>query len=91
MDKRLLDILCCPSTHQPLRLLTRGELDLVNEAANAGVLTHADGSVWKERVTAALITRDGSRIYRIEDDIPVMLTDLSITSDSVQGFFAATG
>ncbi len=91
MDKRLLDILCCPTTHQPLRLLTRGELELLNKAASGGALNHADGSAWRERISAALMTRDGSRIYRIEDDIPVMLADLSITTDSVEGMSAAMG
>ncbi|MGB4858381.1 MAG: Trm112 family protein [Dokdonella sp.] len=91
MDKRLLDILCCPTTHQPLRLLTRGELDLLNQAASAGAVKHADGSVWKERATAALVTRDGRRIYRIEDDIPVMLAELSIATDSVEGLSGLNG
>lgn len=91
MDKRLLDILCCPTTHQSLRLLTRGELDLLNQAASAGTLVHTDGSFWNERVAAALMTRDGCRIYRIEDDIPVMLADLSIATGSVEGLAAANG
>lgn len=91
MDKRLLDILCCPTTHQPLRLLTRGELDLLNQAASTGTLVHADGSACLERVSAALMTRDCSRIYRIDDDIPVMLTDLSIATDSVEGMSTANG
>ncbi len=91
MDKRLLDILCCPTTHQPLRLLTRGELDLLNQAVSAGALIHADGSTCLERVSAALMTRDCSRIYRIDDDIPVMLADLSIATDSVQGMRTANG
>lgn len=89
MDKRLLDFLCCPTTHQPLRLLTRGELDLLNRAVGAGGLVHADGSIWNDQVAAALITQDGSRIYRIDDDIPVMLADLSISSDRVEGMSLA--
>lgn len=88
MDKRLLDILCCPVTRQPLRALTRTQLEQVNQAMAAGSLVHADGSAWKHPVAAALITRDGSLIYRIEDDIPVMLADLSIATASVSGFVA---
>lgn len=89
MDKRLLDILCCPTTRQPLRLLTRTELDRLNQAAAAGALSHADSSTWKDAISAALITRDGSLIYRIEDDIPVMLADLSIATATVPGLAAA--
>ncbi|MEO6077003.1 MAG: Trm112 family protein [Dokdonella sp.] len=91
MDKRLLDILCCPSTHQPLRFLTRGELELLNKAVSGRDLIHADGSACLERVSAALMTRDCSRIYRIEDDIPVMLADLSIATNSIEGMSAANG
>ena len=90
MDKRLLDILCCPTTRQPLRMLTRTELDRLNQAAANGMLTHADGSIWKDSVPAALITRDGSLIYRIEDDIPVMLADLAVAVASVPGFATAS-
>ena len=90
MDKRLLDILCCPTTRQPLRMLTRTELDSLNRAAAAGALTHADGSTWKDSVSAALITRDGSLIYRIEDDIPVMLADFAVATASLPGFAAST-
>lgn len=90
MDKRLLDILCCPTTRQPLRLLTRNELDQLNRAASSGSLTHADGSAWKDNIVAALITRDGSLVYRIEDDIPVMLADLAIATASLPGFAAAS-
>ena len=89
MDKRLLDILCCPTTRQPLRLLTRSELDRLNQATAAGALSHADGSIWKDVIPAALITRDGSLIYRIEDDIPVMLADLSIATATVPGLAAS--
>lgn len=91
MDKRLLDILCCPTTHQTLRLLNRSELDLLNQAAGTGELTHADGSACSERVSAALMTRDGSRIYKIEDDIPVMLPELSIATNCVEGLSATNG
>lgn len=90
MDKRLLDILCCPTTQQPLRLLTRNELDQLNRVAGSGALLHADGSTWNDNIVAALITRDGSLIYRIEDDIPVMLADLSIRTASLPGFVAVS-
>lgn len=90
MDKRLLDFLCCPTTHQPLRLLKRGELDLLNRAVSAGGLVHADGSPCNEHVSAALITQDGHRIYRIDDDIPVMLADLSISTDRIEGMSPAS-
>ena len=38
MDKRLLDILCCPATHAPLRALSAPELEAVNRAIAGGQL-----------------------------------------------------
>ena len=88
MDKRLLDILCCPVTREPLRLLNRGELDALNRAVAAGGVNSADGSGWTLPVPSALLTRSGDRIYRIEDDIPVMLPELALETRNIAGFAA---
>lgn len=85
MDKRLLDILCCPATKQPLRPLTRAELDALNRAIAGGgarTTTQAVGAA----LAAGLITVDGKRVYRIEDDIPVMLADEAIMVSQLDGF-----
>lgn len=85
VDKRLLDILCCPVTREPLRLLTRSELDSLNQAFTGGAVCSVDGSAWTTPVAAALLTRDGTRIYRIEDDIPVMLPELALETRGLAG------
>ncbi|HSN00919.1 MAG TPA: Trm112 family protein [Rudaea sp.] len=86
MDKRLLDILCCPTTKQPLRLMTRAELDALNRAiAGGGARTGAAAPV-TAAVVAGLITGDGRRVYRIEDDIPVLLADEAIAAEQLEGF-----
>lgn len=86
MDKRLLDILCCPATKQPLRPLTHAELDAVNRAiAGGGARTTTQATVGAA-LAAGLITVDGKRIYRIEDDIPVMLADEAIVVSQLDGF-----
>lgn len=86
MDKRLLDILCCPATKQPLRPLTRGELDALNRAiADGGARTTAQATV-DVALAAGLITADGRRVYRIDDDIPVMLADEAIVVSQPSGF-----
>jgi uncharacterized protein YbaR (Trm112 family) len=86
MDKRLLDILCCPATKQPLRPLTRTELDALNRAiAGGGARTAAQAAV-DAALAAGLITADGKRVYRIDDDIPVMLADEAIMVSQVDGF-----
>lgn len=86
MDKRLLDILCCPATKQPLRPLTRTELDALNRAiASGGARTAAQAAV-DAGLAAGLITADGKRVYRIDDDIPVMLADEAIMVSQMDGF-----
>ena len=86
MDKRLLDILCCPTTRLPLRLLDAGELTALNRAIGEGAVADAGGTRIGEPLGAGLITRDGRTIYRVEDDIPVMLADQAIAAAGVAGF-----
>ena len=86
MDRKLLDILCCPASKQPLALLNKAELKALNEAIAAGSLKRVDGSLQSTPVREGLITRDHQTIYRIEDGIPVLLSDEGIASALVPGF-----
>lgn len=86
MDRKLLDILCCPTSKQPLALLSRNELDAINRAIAAGGIARADGSAQSEALTEGLITRDRRQAYRIEDGIPVLLADEAIATTQVDGF-----
>jgi uncharacterized protein YbaR (Trm112 family) len=86
MDKRLLDILCCPTTKAPLRLLSDAELAALNQAIGASGVRLGNGTAVAAAVTAGLITRDRRTIYRIEDDIPVMLADEAIATDQLRDF-----
>jgi uncharacterized protein YbaR (Trm112 family) len=86
MDRRLLDILCCPVTKLPVRLLSSGELEALNRAIADGTLRTESGTPLKGAATAGLITRDGRTIYRIEDDIPVMLADEAIATTQIADF-----
>ncbi|MBN8726436.1 MAG: hypothetical protein J0H15_01865 [Xanthomonadales bacterium] len=87
MDNRLLDILCCPATRVPVRLLAAAELEALNAAIGAGEdVTTADGTRVGTPLVAGLITRDGRTVYRIEDDIPVMLADEAIATGQIRDF-----
>ena len=86
MDRRLLDILCCPVTKSPVRLLSSGELEALNRAIAEGAVRTEAGTPPKGAATAGLITRDGRTIYRIEDDIPVMLADEAIATAQIADF-----
>lgn len=86
MDKRLLDILCCPVSKTPVRLLTRHQLDALNEAIAAGSVDTVAGVAVRERIAEALITTDRKLIYRIEDGIPVMLPEEGIGTLQMTAF-----
>ncbi|MGA9340850.1 MAG: Trm112 family protein [Rhodanobacteraceae bacterium] len=85
MDKRLLDILCCPTTKVSVRLLARPELEALNRAIDGGGIRNAAGLTLSKSLDGGLITRDGKTIYRIEDGIPVMLADEAVESSQVDG------
>lgn len=78
MDKHLLDILCCPVSKTPLRVLQREELQRLNQAIEAGTVDTVAGVRVAAPLTAGLATTDGKVIYRIEDDIPVLLPEEGI-------------
>lgn len=86
MDKQLLDILCCPITKEPLRLLSRDELDALNRFIESGNVSNVAGSQISRPFLTGVITRGGGKIYRIDDGIPVLLGDEGIVSAQVTGF-----
>ena len=86
LDKRLLDILCCPVSKQPVLPLTRVQLDALNRAVSAGELLDVEGGRVSEPLREGLITRDGKRIYRIDDGIPVMLAEQAIGTQQLHDF-----
>lgn len=78
MDKKLLTILCCPVSHQPVSLAKKDLLRQVNEAISGGDLHNCEGVPLSEPLREALVTDDGKRIYPIRDGIPVLLEGESI-------------
>ena len=86
MDRKLLDILCCPASKQPLVLLDRADLQALNQAIAAGGVRRLDGSAQAEAIGEGLITRDRRTIYRIDDGIPVLLADEGIATAALADF-----
>lgn len=80
MDKQLLDILVCPVTGAALRLLRDDERAALNRRIDEGGARYADGQGVTTALEAGLITADGHTIYRIDDDIPVMLPERGIAA-----------
>lgn len=86
MQKPLLDILCCPATRSALRLASADEVDAVNAAIAAGALLDEGGHPVRQRLSSALVTMDAARVYRVDDDIPVLLADEAILAAAVPSF-----
>ena len=89
MDRKLLDILVCPATRQPLSLLDAAGLDALNRAIAAGGVHRNDDSAQAGPLREALLTRDRKTVYRIDDGIPVLLAEEGIATAQVEGFPAA--
>lgn len=86
MDKRLLDILCCPATKQPVAPLSAAQLSAINRGIERRAVQAADGAALEQPLAAGLITRDGRTVYRIDDGIPVMLVDQAVPTAQIEGF-----
>lgn len=86
MDRKLLDLLVCPTTRQPLGLLDSRGLQAANAAIAAGGVVRGDGSAQTEPLREALITRDRKTIYRVDDGIPVLLAEEAVASVQIEAF-----
>lgn len=80
VDRKLLEILCCPVTKIPVEPLPRERLDALNALVEQGQAFYQDGTAVTGPVSEALITENGERIYLVEDGIPVMLEERALTA-----------
>ena len=78
MDEKLLEILCCPETHQPLRRAGAELIEDLNQRIQAGTLVDRVDEKITEPIDGGLIREDGNILIPIRQDIPVMLVDQGI-------------
>jgi uncharacterized protein YbaR (Trm112 family) len=78
IDPDLLKILCCPETHQEVRLAEPALIDKLNGQIAAGKLANRAGQPVKEAIEGGLIRADGKLLYPIRQNIPVLLVDEGI-------------
>ncbi len=86
MDRKLLDLLVCPITRQPLALLDSRGLHAMNAAIANGQVVRGDGSVQADALREALVTRDRKTVYRVDDGIPVLLAEEGLATAQIEGF-----
>ena len=84
VDRRLLEILCCPVSKVPVVPLGRHQLAELNRRIAAGGVQTVRGVAVTAALDEGLITSDGKVIYRVDDGIPVMLPDEAIGTLQMQ-------
>jgi uncharacterized protein len=78
IDPDLLKILCCPETHQAVRLAEPEVIGRLNRQIAADALKNRAGQPVQEQIEGGLIRSDGKLLYPIRHDILVMLADEGI-------------
>ena len=78
IDKKLLEILVCPETGEPLEEAGREIIDRLNELVKIGTLVDRSGERVSEKIEGGLICRGGKYLYPIRENIPILLIESSI-------------
>jgi uncharacterized protein YbaR (Trm112 family) len=78
IDAELLKILCCPETHQPLKLADSALVQKVNELIKAGQLQTRAGKPITQPCDGGLVRQDGQFLYPIRQNIPILLINEAI-------------
>jgi len=86
MDNKLLDLLVCPASRQPLSRVGQAELAALNDAIDGGNVLRNDGGRQADPLSEALITRDRRTVYRVDDGIPVLLIEEGIETNQIADF-----
>ncbi len=85
MDRKLLDIICCPVTRSSLELLSEGELAALNELIGSRLIKNREDAVVDAPLAEALVTRSAKLIYPIRDGIPVLLEEQAMPLQQLEG------
>ena len=85
MDRKLLDIVCCPVTRSSLELLPERELATLNQLIGLKRIKNREDTVVDAPLAEALVTRSGKLIYPIRDGIPLLLEEQAMSLQQLEG------
>lgn len=86
IDRKLLEILCCPVSKIPLTRLPAARLKKLNESITAGEVQYVRGDAVEQPLREALITEDSKVIYPVVDEIPILLEERGIGTTQLHNF-----
>ena len=81
MDEKLLQLICCPETHQPLKLVNADLIAGLNQRIEAGALVNRAGVKLEEKIDEGLIREDGKILYPVRQNNPTLLIEQGILID----------
>ncbi len=84
ISHKLLSILCCPETKQPLNIADSTIVDKLSALQAAGQLKNISNTNVLGPVTGALIREDQKILYIIREDIPVLLVEEGVLMSQVK-------
>jgi uncharacterized protein YbaR (Trm112 family) len=85
IDTELLKILCCPETHQELRVADSALVEKLNQQVATGGLKNRAGQPVKKKLDGGLVRADEKFLYPVRQSIPVMLVDEAIPLEPASG------
>jgi uncharacterized protein YbaR (Trm112 family) len=74
----LLQILCCPETHQKLKLATFPLLEKLNQQILGGRMQNRSGQSILDAIDGGLVRADGQYLYPLRQNIPILLVDEAV-------------
>jgi len=75
---KLLNLLCCPESHQPLSEVDPALVESLNARIVAGELRNRAGHPVTDKIEGGLVREDRKYLYPIRGTIPVLLIDEAI-------------